>query len=545
MKDFVRLIKLMTPHWKFMGLAVGLGFLTVGSNIGLLAASAFLLASAALHPPVLDLLTLIVAVRFFGISRAVFRYLERYVSHDVTFRLLKELRVWLYSRLEPLAPAGIAAYRSGELFSRIGADVETLQDFYLRVLAPPLIALLVLAGVFGFFAWFELKLALTLVLFFLLAGVIVPVGIRFLSRGIGRQRGEVKAALHAHLVDSLQGMTEIVAFNRVERQQAQAQALSGRLLKLEGRAAACSGLAAALHGFTMHLALWSVLVLAIPLVHSGRLAGTYLAMLALAAVSSFEAVLPLPLVFHHLEESLSAARRLFRLLDARPQVPDCPGPTPKPADYSLRIEKLRFRYAPDEPWILDGLDLSLPHGGRLAVVGPSGAGKSTLINLLLRFWDYQEGLILLGGQELRTYSQEEVRSLFAVVAQHTHLFNATVRENLLLARPAASREEMLQAAREARIHDFIQSLPQGYETYLGEGGFKLSGGQRQRLAIARALLKNAPLLVLDEATAGLDAVTEQEVLESLRRLMAGRTTLIVTHNLAGLGEIDQILTLGK
>ncbi|MBC7326278.1 MAG: ATP-binding cassette domain-containing protein, partial [Moorella sp. (in: Bacteria)] len=189
-----------------------------------------------------------------------------------------------------------------------------------------------------------------------------------------------------------------------------------------------------------------------------------------------------------------------------PAVQDPPGPAPRPAEFSLQVTGLRFRYAPEEPLVLAGIDFTLPAGRRLAIVGPGGAGKSTLVNLLLRFWDYEDGSIRLGGYELKDYPREELHRLLAVVTQHTHLFNATIAENLLLARPEASREDMLRAARESRLHDFIQNLPQGYNTRVGEDGFKLSGGQRQRLAIARALLKNAPILILDEATANLDPV---------------------------------------
>lgn len=543
MSIFLRLIKLLAPSWKSMLLATILASLTVGSNVGLLAASAYLISCAALHPPVLDLMPLIVGVRFFGISRAVFRYLERYVSHDVTFRILKEVRVWFYVRLEPLAPQVFKNYRSGELLSGIVADVETLKDFYLRVLAPPLMALLVLPVTFLFLARHDLKLGLALLPFFLLAGIGAPLGVRVLSRGIGSRMVGIKSALNAHLVDCIQGMTELAAFGQEKRHLAVARELGCELVLQQGKAAGLSGLSTALTGLSSNLALWSILVLSIRAVESGQLKGTYLAMLALAAFGSFEAIAPLPLAWRHLEESLAAARRLFQISDGGPAVPDSPEGNIRPQGYDLKVKNLSFRYDDHGPWVLQDINLELPAGKRVAVVGPSGAGKSTLVNLLLRFWDCEEGTILLGGRQLKDYPQEEVRRLFSVVSQHTYLFNVTVRENLLLARPTASQEEMFQAAREARIHEFIQSLPQGYDTYVGEGGFKLSGGQRQRVAIARALLRNAPILVLDEVTTGLDAVTEREVWEALRNVMQGRTTLVITHHLAGLEDMDEIIVL--
>ncbi|QGP91341.1 Vitamin B12 import ATP-binding protein BtuD [Neomoorella glycerini] len=542
---FIRLLGLIAPFWKSILGATLLGFFTVASNVGLIATAAFLIASAALHPPVLDLMLPIVGVRFFGISRAASRYLERYVNHSVTLHILSRLRVSFYQALEPLAPARLPDHHSGDLLSRVVADVATLENFYLRVLAPPLVALLVMVAVFVFLAHFAVKPALAWLLFFLGAGIIAPLGLKAAGRSAVRQQGEVRAALNAALVDTVQGMPEILAFGRARQQQERIAALSQELLVLQGHEAWRTGLAAALTGLAMNLALWSVLGLAIPLVDHGQLDGIYLAMLALGAAASFEAVLPLPMIFEHLEASLAAARRLFALTDTRPAVQDPPGPAPQPAGYHLQIKGLRFRYAPGEPWVLDGIDFTLPEGGRLAIVGPSGAGKSTLVNLLLRFWDYEEGSIRLGGHELKAYPQEELRRLVAVVSQRTHLFHTTIGENLLLARPGASQEEIRQAARQARLHEFIQSLPRGYDTCIGEEGLKLSGGQRQRLAIARALLKNAPILVLDEATTGLDPVTEEEIMQAIYRLMAGRTTLIITHRLAGLEAMDEILVLDK
>jgi ABC-type multidrug transport system fused ATPase/permease subunit len=213
--------------------------------------------------------------------------------------------------------------------------------------------------------------------------------------------------------------------------------------------------------------------------------------------------------------------------------------------FSLVVDNLHFRYHPDEPPALEGVSFNLPEGGRLAIMGPSGAGKSTLVHLLLRFWEYQAGRIELGGRDLRSYTPEEVRRLIGVVSQQTHLFNTTVRENLLMARPEATVEEMVQAARQAQIHDFIEALPQSYDTWLGEQGLRLSGGERQRLAIARAILKNAPLLILDEATANLDALVEREVRQSLYTLMEGRTTLIITHRPPDLKLADEVIALNN
>jgi len=540
---FLRLMALAWPYRWWMALSVLLGFATVGSGIGLMSTAAWIIARAALQPSIAVLQVAIVGVRFFGIARGVFRYLERVVSHQTTFRLLSRLRVWFYTQIEPLAPARLAAYRSGDLLSRIVADTDTLENFYLRVLAPPAVAALVTGAMAIFFSAFDRRLALALVVYLALAGIGVPLLTRRLGRRAGRGLVAVRADLNAALVDGVQGLPDLVAYGQAERQAQMIRSLSASMRQQQARMARIGGLDAALGALLTGLAVLSVLALAIPLVSAGQLDGVLLAVLALATISSFEAVLPLPQAFQHLESNLEAARRLFDLVDAAPAVADPPDPLPPPARCDLVVRDLRFRYAPGDPLALDGISFTLPQGGTLAIVGASGAGKSTLVNLLLRFWDYDEGMIELGGSDLRAYRQDDVRAQFAVVRQDTHLFSGTIRDNLLLARPDASEAELIAAARQAQLHDFIAALPQGYNTWIGEQGLTLSGGERQRLAIARAVLRDAPILVLDEATANLDAVTEQAVMDAIGHAMRGRTSLMITHRLVGLEHVDEILVL--
>jgi ATP-binding cassette subfamily C protein CydC len=555
---FGRLLRLVAPFARWMALAALLGFATIGSSIGLMTTSAYLIAKAALQPSIADLQVAIVGVRFFGIARGGFRYLERYVSHQVTFRLLARLRAWFYAALEPLAPARLLQYRSGDLLTRIVADVETLQNLYLRVLAPPVVAVLVALLAAILVGSFHPFLALTLLAFLLLAGLGLPLLTQSLSRPVGRRMVQARADLGSVLVDGIQGMAVLLAYGQGDRHRQQVQSLGRELGGLQGRMASLSGLNSALTGLLMNLAALAVLVVAIPMVRGGALDGVYLALLVLAVMSSFEAVLPLPQAFQYLENSLEAGRRLFEIVDTEPAVGRESGDRAlQPAPYpefcrppispfqpcDLHVENLTFAYNPADLPALDGISFDLPQGGWVAIVGPSGAGKTTLVRLLLRFWDYSSGQILLGGRELRDYDQEELRQRIAIVSQQTHLFNGSVQDNLLLARPEASEEKIVKAARQAHIHEFIQSLPQGYHTWIGEQGLRLSGGQRQRLAIARALLKDAPILILDEPTANLDALTERDVMGALQLLTAGRTTLTVTHRLVGLERVDEILVL--
>jgi ATP-binding cassette, subfamily C, bacterial CydC len=539
----IRLLKLAAPFARAMVLAVLLGVATIGSSIGLMTTSAYLISKASLRPSIAELQVAIVGVRFFGISRGILRYLERYVSHQVTFRLLRRLRVWFYEALEPLAPARLLQFRSGDLLARIVGDIATLENFYLRVIAPPAVALVtaLLAG--AVLAYFDPRIAGWWLLLFSLAGAGVPLLAQRLGQRPGKRLVEVQAALKSTLVDGVQGVADLLAFGQDGLYANRACALGREMSALQGRMASVSGLHTALTGLLMNLGVLVVLVVAIPLVSSGRLDGVYLALLVLAVVSSFEAVLPLPQAFQYLENSLVAADRLFAIVDAEPAVIDSASALPSPQDFDLQVDGLRFSYGDSGPPALDGVSFSVGRGEQVAVVGPSGAGKSTLVHLLVRFWEYEEGQILLGGRDMRAYSQEDVRRAISVVSQRTSLFNATVRDNLLLARPEATEAEMVDAARRAHIHSFLESLPKGYDTWIGEQGLRLSGGQRQRLAIARAILKDAPILILDEATANLDALTERDLLTELQDLAVGRTTLMISHRLVGLDSADEILVL--
>ena len=543
MKIFIRLLQIMGSAWPAMLIAAIFGFLTIGSNIGLLGASAYLISSAALHPSINELSTAIVGVRFFGISRAIFRYLERYLSHDATFRLLGAVRVWFYTKLEVLAPARLMEWQSGELFSVIVGDVETLKEFYLRVLAPPIISLLVLGMTCLLLAHYSMNFVYVLVSAFILAGLMLPICLQTIQKATAHKLVGTRGELRTQLVDSMTGIVELAAFNQAGRQARLIGGIHERLLRLQSRVSKLSGLTEALGLLLVNCTVWIILWLAIPLVHNGSLEGVYLAVVVLTVQSCFEAVLPLPFAVHYLGESMAAARRLFAIVDTEPAVVDGDDVMMDISDTYMAVENLSFRYSSQGPLVLDQISFTIGAGQRLAIVGPSGAGKSTLLNLFLRFWDYQQGSIRLGGHEVKKYNGEKLRTLFGVVSQQTHLFNASIRDNILIARPHASEEQFEQAIQHAELGAFIEQLPQGYDTMVGQNGYALSGGQRQRLAIARALLKNAPILILDEPTVGLDAVTEQLIMATIEKLMMGRTTIMITHRLMGLETMDEIIVL--
>lgn len=537
------LLSFLRPFAGEVALSVLLGVATIAASIGLLGTSAYLIASAALHPSIAALQVAIVGVRFFGISRAMFRYLERLVSHSVNFRLLADLRIWFYQKVEPLAPARTIQYRSADLLSRAIADIETLENFYVRAVAPPFVALITTGGVSWFAGRYDLRLGLFLAAVLILAGVGLPVFAHFLSRAPGRDLVERRAELNAAVLDMVQGLPDLLAFGQSQAQVSKIQAAGGRFGEARQRIVRAGALGNALGVLLAGVALWGVLVLAIPLV--GRsIDGITLAVLTLVALASFEAVTPLTAAAQHLESSLQAARRLLDLVEGTLEVVDTPqAETLVPGPMNLSIKGLAFKYGQDELPALSGIDLDLPAGKHVALVGASGAGKTTLLNLLLRFWEYHQGRIEINGQDIRCYAAEAVREQMALVSQNTYLFSGTIRQNLLLANPNASPEAMEQAVRQSQLGALVTQLPQGMDTWVGERGLHFSAGERQRLAIARALLRDAPILLLDEPTASLDAFTERSVLAALGEASRGRSLLAITHRLVGLEEMDEILVL--
>ncbi len=539
------LFSFLAPYTAWIVLSVLLGFLTVGSSIGLLSASAWIIATAALQPSVAVLQVAIVGVRFFGIARGVFRYLERLVSHQVTFRALAAIRVWFYAAIEPLAPARLARNNSGDLLARVLSDVSTLENFYVRAVSPPVVAILIALLTAGLLAAFDLRLVAPVLAFQALAGVGLPILTLWLGQRPGRALAETRGALNQSLVDLMQGLPDLLAFRAAERHIRRADSQGASASAAARTMAGITAGAAAGGALLTWLAVAAVLVVATPLVHAGQLSGVAVAVLTLLALASFEAVLPLPAASQYLAASAAAGRRLFTIAGRAPHArdvatvldyaPSAPAETVAPLarPLAVRLERVSLRYAPGDPFALDDVSLAVLPGSRLALVGPSGAGKSSLVNALLRFWPCEAGALWIGDRNVASMDEEEVRALIAVVSQQTHLFNATIRTNLLLARPSATDAEIEAAARAAQIHNFIVSLPEGYETRVGEGGRKLSGGERQRLSIARALLKTAPVLILDEPTAGLDAATEASLWDALAPILATRTTLLITHRLGG------------
>lgn len=544
MRTYLRLLAFLKPYRWQVALAVFLGVATLVSNVGLLSTAAYVISAAAIVPFISMLAVPILFVRVFSVSRSFGRYFERLVSHDATFKLLGKMRAWFYGRLEPLAPGRLLGYRSGDLLSRISRDVEELENVYVRVTGPVVIAALACGLVFGlFYRFFSPMLAFVTLAFLLTTGAGVPVLVRFLARGLGRRELELRAELNAQIVDGIQGVQDLLAFGREGDHREKTAILGRKLDGVQRRMAFITGLQNSLGDLMMNLAMLAALALAIPLVAAGEVRGVFLAFIALVVLGSFEAIQPLGGAFQFLGRSLAAGERLFEVSDSKPDVTDPGEPAPVPENPALEFDRVSFRYAPDEPPALEDVSFTLEPGARMAVVGPSGSGKSTLANLALRFWDPEEGAVRLGGRDTCGYAQEDLRSRIGFLSQREHVFNDTLRNNLLLADPRADANTLEKALELAQLSELVRRLPRGLDTYLGEQGLKLSGGERQRVAVARAFLKNAPILILDEATANLDPVTEKEVLGAARELMRGRSTVLITHRLIEMESMDEILVL--
>jgi len=544
-RDFLRLLSFCRPYVRWVAAGIILNVVVILANVGLLAMSGWFIASMALAGigviPI-EYFAPAAAIRGLAVVRTVGRYLERLVTHEATLRLLAELRVWFYGHLEPLAPAGLQLHRGGDLLSRIRADIDSLDTLYLRVLAPTAAAVISVIALVGFLTLYSGSVAWIEAAGLLASGVALPLLAQRFGHDPGRRAVSIRAELRVLVSETVQGLGELLVAQAAERQTAAVAQLGTALVRQQRLQAWIGSTVLALSGLTAQLALWGSLVVLIPLVQTGSLPGPDLAMLTLYVLASFEAVAPLPAAFLALGETLAAARRIFDLVDAAPAVTEPSREAPRPQRFDLQIRGLRMRYSDDAPWALDGLDLEIAEGEALGIIGASGSGKTSILNVLLRFWEY-EGHVTIGGVPLRHLNGETARGLFGVVSQQTHLFNLSVRDNLKLARPDATDVELMDALRAAHLEDDIAGLSDGLDTLAGENGARFSGGQARRLSIARALLKDAPILLLDEPTEGLDAASERAVLDALVKLMLGRTTLLITHRRSALRVVGRVISL--
>lgn len=537
-----RLFALIVVPWRPLLLSSVFAFLAVAANIGLMTTSAYLISLAALHPPLATLSLAIVGVRFFGLSRAIARYVERYTGHDAALRVLREIRIWFFRSLEPLPAAVLAKYVSADLFTRMITDVETLKYLPVRILCPSLVAGILFIALTTLLATVYPPLALWFGAGLSILGLFIPY---FLHRHQQNGTALISARLqfHAAIVDSIRGLRDLMAFGQVGQMQKSLSAANTLLLSTLHTRQKKNSLADAAGQFIASLVFIGSLAMLVSLVRSGRIDGLWLAAWALLIQSSFEAFLPLPLVFRYWQEASESACRLFSLISPRSDVTAATTNIPR-SPLQLRVEKLCFAYPDSLAQALEQISFDLLPGKHLAVVGASGSGKSTLISILAGLQSCDSGAICVNDINRNALSPAMLQNSLGVLLQHDYIFHATIADNLRLARPDASEQEMWLALEQVFLSDSIRNLPEGLETMLGHDGHGLSGGERRRLSLARLFLKNPEIMLLDEPTAGLDPqLTSRLLVRGGPLLSAGRTILLVTHQLAGLQQMDEILVL--
>ncbi len=523
-----------------------LGAGAIAAAIGLIATSAWLISRSSQRPPESAVAIAVVGVQFFALSRGLCRYAERLVGHDAAFRVLANLRVTVYERLERLAPFGLPAFGSGELLARLIGDVESLQELILRVVPAFAIALSVGIAAVGLVWWMLPAAGAILLAALILAGALLPWLTGTLAARAETRQAAARGELTALVVDLLEGAPELVANGAASEHLRRTLAADAELTRIARASARTAGVGQGLLSLCSGLAMWGALLVGVAAVRAGRLDGVLLAGIALIGPVAFELVATLPAATQTLQRVRRSAARVFEAIDmplpvAEPAHP-LALPTPR-QQHALRARGLCSSYPGDERLALAGVDLDLTPGRRIAVVGPSGAGKSSLAGVLMRFLSYHQGSATLDGAEIADLNGEDYRRVVGLVSQDAHVFDTTIEENLRIAMREATHDRLLAVLAEVRLAEWVQSLPDGLQTEVGERGMRMSGGQRQRLAVARALLADIPILILDEPGEHLDTATADAILADL--LCARRTgaTLLITHRLTGLEELDEAIVL--
>jgi thiol reductant ABC exporter CydC subunit len=541
----LRTLAIARPATGRLVLATLLGAGAVAGAIGLIATSAWLISRSSQRPQESAVAIAIVGVQFFALSRGLCRYAERLVGHDAAFRVLSSIRVTVYERLERLAPLGLPAFRSGELLARMVHDVDSLQDLLLRVLPPFAIALLVGVATVALVWWMLPAAGLILLVALLIAGVLVPWLTGTLAARTEARQAAARGLLTASVVDLFEGAPELVVNGAAPEQVSHTLAADAELTRVARASARTAGIGQGLTSLCRGLAMWGALLVGVAAVHAELLDGVLLAGIALIPLVAFELVTGLPAAAQTLQRVRRAAARVQVVMDAPPPITEPVHPVAllQLQPHALRVRDLCSSYPGAEEAALCGIDLDLSSGRRVAIVGPSGAGKSTLAGVLLRFLPYQGGSVELDGVEISDLDGDELRRVVGLVSQDAHVFDSTLEENLRLARRDATEDELRDALAAARLLDWVDELPQGLATEVGERGARMSGGQRQRLAIARALLADFPVLILDEPGEHLDTQTADAILADLLATTCDRATLLITHRLAGLEEVDEVLVM--
>jgi len=539
-----RLVDLSGVSRPRLAVVVALGAVATALGVALIATSGYLISRAAQRPPVLALTVTIVIVRFLGLTRPLARYIDRLVSHDLALRSLGTIRSRFFARIEPLAPGQLDGFRRGDLVARMVGDVDRLDGLYVRGLCPPLSGLAVAVVCVAAAAVMLPAAGAILAAGLAIAGLAVPALAARWSREPSARLAAARAQLSSQLVELLRAAPEIVAFGAAGSRAEAIAELDRELAALTRRDAVRAGLADALVMLAAGLTTAAVLAAAVGARAGGSLDPVLVATVTLLALAAFEAVTPIPRSARELAIITAAGRRVLDLTSRRPLITDPGAPLPAPSrDATIELAGVTARYPGSPRPVLEQVELRLEPGRRVALVGPNGSGKTTVTNVLLRFLDPEQGALLFDGNDACDHRQSDVRAMFSLAGQGAHLFNSTIRQNLLLARPDATDDELRDVLARARLAAWVDGLPDGIDTLVGEEGRRLSGGQRQRLVLARALLRDAPVLVLDEPTAHLDTATAEALMSDVFAAAGDAAVLLITHRSEGLDAVDQVVAL--
>jgi len=543
MKLVWRLLGFMKPLRGWILISTMTGFSTVAAGVGLLGTSAYLIASAAFHPSIAELSVAVVGVRFFGISRGVFRYLDRLVSHHVNFRLLSILRIWFYDCLKLLAPARLIHYQRGDLLSRAIGDIDALDQFYVRAVSPVISAIFATVGFSLLVGSWNVRLGWILAAGLSVTSFVLPALVYIFSQDPAKQLVDQRAILSQTMLDTLRGAAEMMVFQQQEEELTQINRVSLQTNRAQVGLAHSQGLSNGMNAVLTQGTVALMLLVGIPLVRTGELDGIMLAVIVLITMASFEISIPIAQAAQFWESSLQAARRLFEMADQQPAIIEPVIPVSVPEKPNILIRNLSFQYHGNLPLAADHLNINLSYSRKIALVGENGSGKTTILNLLMRFWDCQPGEILIDGILVQEFSPKELRQRIGYVSPGGAIFQTTLRQNLLLANPGALDADLLRVLDCVQLGEWVQTLPDGLDTWLGASGLTISGGQLQRIQLARGLLMDAPIYLLDEPTTHLDVETENRLISLFRSIFQNRSLVWVTHRLVGLDWLDEILVL--
>jgi len=553
MKDLWFFLKLFKPHGDWLAGGILLALLAAFASIALLTLSGWFISASAIaglaavdgNALAFNFMLPAAQIRALAITRTLGRYGERLVTHEATFRVLAGIRSWFFQQLVPLVPGRLSAMRSGDLLSRMTADIDALDALYLRLLLPAVVAAVGVTAVTVFLAFYAPVISLTTGLMLIIASIWVPWVFNRLGRAGAKEIVGLAAYFRIRQIDMIQGLADLIANQAYRRFSGFLEQFSDLMINTHRRNNRLSAISSAFTLLLSQITLLMALVLAAMAFEDSLLSGPDSALVVFCVIAAFELAAPLPQAMQMLAKTQKAARRIRQVAEMTPTITKPTQPLALPGNYDLQFIDVSFRY-PDQPvWVLKNINLNISQGGKIAIVGANGSGKTTLLQLLMRYYDPEQGSVLLAGQNIRQFDADELMSCFGVLSQRSQLFAATIKENLLIAKPTASATELATAIKAAGLENYIGYLPEGLDTWVGESGVKVSGGEARRIALARLYLKNAPVLILDEPTEGLDNDTERDVFKALADFANDKTVIIVTHREAGLGLVDVVYRMER